>query len=546
MLSEKQVSLLPERIAKRLNEVNSRFLETAGKRIKEIGELSPSDAQRFAQMVDFGADMDEISRKLAEISDKNISEIYEIFDIVAKDNDKFAEKCCAAQGIPFQGHQENATVKKWVQSLAAQTAKSYLNLTQNIAFMVVGKDGRKHLTPLAKAYRDLMDKAVLAVTTGVSDYQAEMRHALRQLADSGLRVKYTPLKGKAGKTVDYASGYSRRLDTAIRQNILWGVKECNLGMQERYGEEFGANGYEISYHSNPRPSHADMGGRQYVIGKGRRIKGKYYPSFSTVEGLLADYGCLHFKFSIICGVSEPTYDADELAALKEADKQIVTFEGKEYTRYEASQLQRKIETSVRHAKDRQIIAKAAGDDELRRQEQEKINLLTSKYAKLSKSAGLPTRKERMTVSGYRKVKETRELKSIANEATRLYNLGSEEKNIAAYLRDKPIRGFLESQAIEFHRYISEKEIVVNVPLPKITGATKHFQENLKNKDDRKNLTIEECKKIVDSAKITLYDKNRNNLKFIADNGYVILNLNGDIVTAVPQKWRKKYNKYLKG
>ena len=409
MLSEKQVSLLPERIAKRLNEVNSRFLETAGKRIKEIGELSPSDAQRFAQMVDFGADMDEISRKLAEISDKNISEIYEIFDIVAKDNDKFAEKCCAAQGIPFQGHQENATVKKWVQSLAAQTAKSYLNLTQNIAFMVVGKDGRKHLTPLAKAYRDLMDKAVLAVTTGVSDYQAEMRHALRQLADSGLRVKYTPLKGKAGKTVDYASGYSRRLDTAIRQNILWGVKECNLGMQERYGEEFGANGYEISYHSNPRPSHADMGGRQYVIGKGRRIKGKYYPSFSTVEGLLADYGCLHFKFSIICGVSEPTYDADELAALKEADKQIVTFEGKEYTRYEASQLQRKIETSVRHAKDRQIIAKAAGDDELQRQEQEKINLLTSKYAKLSKSAGLPTRKERMTVSGYRKVKTKNEL-----------------------------------------------------------------------------------------------------------------------------------------
>ena len=227
-----------------------------------------------------------------------------------------------------------------------------------------------------------------------------------------MRVKYTPLKGKAGKTVDYASGYSRRLDTAIRQNILWGVKECNLGMQEKYGEEFGANGYEISYHSNPRPSHADMGGRQYVIGKGRRIKGKYYPSFSTVEGLLADYGCLHFKFPIICGVSEPTYDAGELKKMKKADKKTIVFEGKEYTRYEASQLQRKIETSVRHAKDRQIIAKAAGDEELRRQEQEKINLLTSKYDKLSKASGLPTRKERMTVSGYRKVTTLRELKNV--------------------------------------------------------------------------------------------------------------------------------------
>ena len=412
MLTEKQINLLPERIAKRLSDVNTKFLEIAGNRIKEIGKLSPSDAQRLTRMVDFGSDMDEIVKKLSQISAKNTSEIYEIFDIVAKDNDRFAEKCCAAQGIPFQGHKENEKIKKWVQSLAAQTAKSYHNLTQNIAFMVIGKDGRKHLTPLAKAYRDIMDKAVLAVTTGVSDYQAEMRHALRQLADSGLRVKYTPLKGKAGKTVDYASGYSRRLDTAIRQNILWGVKECNLGMQEKYGEEFGANGYEISYHSNPRPSHADMGGRQYVIGKGRRIKGKYYPSFSTVEGLLADYGCLHFKFPIICGVSEPTYDAGELKKMKKADKKTIVFEGKEYTRYEASQLQRKIETSVRHAKDRQIIAKAAGDEELRRQEQEKINLLTSKYDKLSKASGLPTRKERMTVSGYRKVTTLRELKNV--------------------------------------------------------------------------------------------------------------------------------------
>jgi hypothetical protein len=104
------------------------------------------------------------------------------------------------------------------------------------------------------------------------------------------------------------------------------------------------------------------------------------------------------------GISEPNHSAEELEKLKADDEKKIEFEGEEYTKYELSQIQRKLETAARHAKDRQIIAKAAGDDELRRQEQAKINLITSKYAKLSKAAGLPTRAERMSVSKYRRVK----------------------------------------------------------------------------------------------------------------------------------------------
>ena len=70
MLTEKQINLLPERIAKRLSDVNTKFLEIAGNRIKEIGKLSPSDAQRLTRMVDFGSDMDEIVKKLSQISAK--------------------------------------------------------------------------------------------------------------------------------------------------------------------------------------------------------------------------------------------------------------------------------------------------------------------------------------------------------------------------------------------------------------------------------------------------------------------------------------------
>ena len=49
---------------------------------------------------------------------------------------------------------------------------------------------------------------------------------------------------------------------------------------------------------------------------------------------------------------------------------------------------------------------------------------------------------------------------------------------------------------------------------------------------------------VDQAKLTLYQIDRRNLKFLAEGGYAVLNFEHKLVTAVPQKWRHKYDKYL--
>lgn len=89
--------------------------------------------------------------------------------------------------------------------------------------------------------------------------------------------------------------------------------------------------------------------------------------------------------------------------MKEQSTEKIEFEGKEYTRYEATQLQRRIETSVRQSKDRAIIFKASGDDVSRRVEQLRINQLKDKYGLLSKKFGLPYASDRMAVSGFRAV-----------------------------------------------------------------------------------------------------------------------------------------------
>ena len=70
--------------------------------------------------------------------------------------------------------------------------------------------------------------------------------------------------------------------------------------------------------------------------------------------------------------------------------------------YEGTQLQRKIETEIRKAKDIQIIAKASGNKELVQESQTRITQLTYKYRELSKISGLPTQLERARVSGYKR------------------------------------------------------------------------------------------------------------------------------------------------
>lgn len=437
MLNERQIEMLPERIYQRLNRVNSECLQDIGGIIKEIGELRPSDTHKLQQIYSYGANGQKMAEKLAKESAKNIEEIYEIFDIVAKENYNYAKPFYKAKDKPFIPYEENEDLKRYVKSLAKQTVNEYVNLTQHTAFAVFDPDGKsiaplfdankgKMATSLSDTYTKVIDYAVTKVQMGVSDYNSAVRDVVESLAKSGI------------KTVDYATGYSRRLDTAVRQNVLWGIKQCNQNTADLIGEDFGANGYEISYHSNPRPSHADMGGKQYAIGKARTIKGVHYPSFSDVESLLEDFGCLHFKFSILLGVSEPAYSKEQLAEFKASDNRTFEFEGKEYTGYEATQMQRKIETAIRNQKDLAITAKAAGDDDLRQKAQQKINLLASKYDKFSKAADLPTKMERLDVKGFRSVKIKAENVESGISKKHIYGT-SENKVDLEYIASKEYR-----------------------------------------------------------------------------------------------------------
>ena len=84
-----------------------------------------------------------------------------------------------------------------------------------------------------------------------------------------------------------------------------------------------------------------------------------------------------------------------MQAFKRKSNELIEIDGKKYTRYECTQLQRKIETKIRKLKDRKELLKAAGDDVGVRECNHKIRLLKDKYNDITQKAGLDAHYDRM-------------------------------------------------------------------------------------------------------------------------------------------------------
>ena len=401
MIDERLIDKLVERLVDRIEEANTYTLQKIGESIKKIGALSPSKAQKLAQILKYGGNYDKIVEKLAKITELNVKDIYEIFEEVAKSDYAFAKQFYDYKGVKYIPYEQNIALQNQVKALARITANQYVNFSNTLAF-TKRVNGRVLYTDLARTYQDTLDKAILSIAQGKSTFDEQMYSTIKELASSGL------------KTVDYANGRSVRLDSSVRQHLKGALRNLHNETQAVFGEEFGSDGVEISVHINPAPDHAEVQGRQFSKEEFVKFQndqdavdytGKVFES--EHEGhdrrSISEYNCYHYTFDIVLGVSKPNYTSQELKEILDTNEKGFELDGTHYTNYEGTQLQRKLETEIRKQKDIQIMAKASGNKELIAHSQEKIRQLTSKYRQLSDVSGLPTKMERMRVSSYKRI-----------------------------------------------------------------------------------------------------------------------------------------------
>lgn len=382
-----KLNLALERFVRRFEEFNTKVLEDFGKTIKKFEKLTPSQAHKLAQQMKNGRDIEKILADLERISELSKKDIEDLLEITAKENIDFANTYYEAKKMDKVSYETSKQFQNLVKAVEKTTKGEFTNLSKTTALKLLKDNGKPLYLDIKKAYNEVIDRCVLAVATGQMDYQKAMYDTIKQLSSSGVKKIFYDNEGKRA--------YARRLDSSVRMNILDGVRQVNIGIQEQVGKEFGADGVEISAHSPCASDHIFIQGQQYTKKQFNKINANLKRPIGTLN-------CTHFVFSIVLGVSSPSYTKKQLNQYKQESNSIVEYQGSKYTKYEATQVQRRIETAIRQQKDLQIIAKASGDKETIANAQKNITDLTREYKNFSEVAGLDTKMNRLRVVGYKR------------------------------------------------------------------------------------------------------------------------------------------------
>lgn len=394
---------LVEKLLRRVEQANTYFLKNIGISIKQIRELTPSQAQELVQILKYGGNYEQIIEKISKYTELNIASIDEIFSKYAESDRNFNKEFYKYRNIPFT---ESLALRQQRLALTNIVKSEMYNFTRSnvLGYSIRGLDGKLRFTGLRETYNKLLDTALLNVGQGKETFDSAVGRIMQDIGKSGL------------KTINYESGRAVRLDSAINMHLKSRLRELHNENQKIIGEEIGADGVEISVHLNPAPDHAEVQGRQFSNEEYDKLQAGQLASDYTGFKITLDHdgkngyrpisemNCYHYVFSIILGVAKPIYSQEQLQEIIDNNNTGFEYDGEHYTNYEGTQIQRTLERKIREQKDIQILARESNNSELISKAQSNITTLMDKYKEFSKASGLKSKIDRMRVSGYRRVK----------------------------------------------------------------------------------------------------------------------------------------------
>lgn len=256
--------------------------------------------------------------------------------------------------------QDKSYLPQLVHAIQKQTADTVRNLTQTTGFKsMYGYEAMESL------YQKELDKAMIKLCTGTFSKEEIVYETVHSLAESGLR------------TIDFSSGWSMQLDTAVKLAVRTGNHQLSGKIMDANIVQTGENLVYVSKHWGARnkgtghANHQQWQGRVYFVKEGqdyaeeaRRIGQDYitdlwYATGYSVDGErendplgLYGYNCRHSHYVWFEGVSNYPQEDPE--------PKPVTIKGKTYDYYALTQKQRTMERSVRALKREREALKTLG------------------------------------------------------------------------------------------------------------------------------------------------------------------------------------------
>ena len=330
----KQYEPSADRIIALYQQLEDDILSAVIRRILKMGYVSEASKHQLEVLQAAGLLYDDIVQLIADRTDACTAQVKALFEDAGVQTVEIDNSLHEAAGaLPIDIRQDSST-RQVLEAGYKKTLGTMQNLVSTTA------------TQTQTAFIQTCDRIYMQVSSGAFSYQEAIMNALRALADTGVVV--------------YSSGHTDRMDVAVRRCVLTGVSQTAAAVSLRQAEDAGCYLMEITAHSGARPDHAKWQGQLVTItGKdaGKIIDGLRVFTLSEIgygsgEGFKG-WNCRHNWHAYYPGFSTPNYTPEEL---KKLDEPCISYNGKLYTEYEVSQMQRAQERRVRAWKRRCITA----------------------------------------------------------------------------------------------------------------------------------------------------------------------------------------------
>lgn len=488
-LDPKYLDSLPNTLVDMYAAVEIDILEDMARRISTYDYFIPAALHQNQKLQELGMVQSHIIEALAGMTGKTQQEIVDLLAeasaVAIEDDVEYY-----TQAEVYEPSKVNTeALHQQLNAGLLQTQQAFKNITGTTA------------NTATKQFEDSLDRAWTQINSGGMDYNTAIRRAIEDLSEKGVGA------------IAYKSGRVDSLEVAVRRAVVTGANQTAAKTQEVLADELGVELVEVSAHGGARPEHAKWQGKVYSRNGDVEIDGVKYEDLRKATGYgsgsgLGGWNCRHTFHPYVHGAPR-TWSDKELKAL---DKKDISYNGENYTEYEASQIQRGLEREIRKQKRKIAAIEAGGGDASA--ERKKLRQANKAYTDFTEQTGLKKQTARTKVATgtgtERPAPNTPQPKKAENNSNVLTNSGNSDKMKIDFqmfaeqdIKKQSTRS-LQKGVASYNKRISEHQNKIKNPskfvegwgtLPsyKQEGLIKHWNKEIKNFQTSKNDRITELK-----------------------------------------------------
>ena len=488
MLPPSYLDQMPDAFVQLWQQVEDEILQDVARRIGKMDKVTPTANWQLWRYQQTEALRNDVVKLLAKYTGKSETAIRKLLLQAATEAMEREDAIYYHYDMEPTPFEESAALNNLLDAGARQTCGTWQNLTATTANTVTG------------AFERTLDAAWLKVSTGAFDYKTAVKQAVDSLADE------MPM-------VTYPSGHKDSIEVAARRAVLTGVNQTTGKLQVARMDEMGCEFVETTAHGGARPSHAEWQGRRFHRGGAVDYKGRHYPDFEAATGYgtgagLCGWNCRHTFFAVFPELGDPPQWTQE--QLRELNARDIEWNGKKYTAYEISQMQRARERNVRRWKKRYLAEDAAGLDPT--DAAVRLKAARQSLAEFAQATGGRVDSARVSVPKF----------------------GRSEAGKASYIVQKQTRFDAANKELQQMREAgtikAKGKLIASPPAPnEINFASEHVLQRWAER----GMGPMDAERIIRTSKIAMSQRNGTQTCYYSEYGFVAIGQDGNVASIGP-------------